>query len=193
MLVYSSTQHPSETQQIIAKMLDQKSNSITVLVRRIGGGFGGKETNFMTASICSLLAHKTKCPVKLRLDRDDDIIITGKRHEFFSDYEVGFSDKGEIKSVKLKLSSKCGMSPDLSLAINERALLHIDNAYFIPNLEVQNYLCKTNTSSSTAFRGFGGNQGMMAIENIIDNISRHLGKDPSEIRKINFYKKIAET
>ncbi len=189
MLVYSSTQHPSETQQIIAKMLNQKSNSITVLVRRIGGGFGGKETNFMTASICSLLAHKTKCPVKLRLDRDDDIIITGKRHEFFSDYEVGFSDKGEIKSVKLKLSSKCGMSPDLSLAINERALLHIDNAYFIPNLEVQNYLCKTNTSSSTAFRGFGGNQGMMAIENIIDNISRHLGKDPSEIRKINFYKK----
>ena len=189
MVIYSSTQHPSETQQIVAKMLNQKSNSITVLVRRIGGGFGGKETNFMTASICSLLAYKTKCPVKLRLDRDDDIIITGKRHEFFSDYEVGFSDKGEIKSLKLKLSSKCGMSADLSLAINERALLHIDNAYFIPNLEVQNYLCKTNTATSTAFRGFGGNQGMMAIENIIDNISRYLGKDPSEIRKINFYKK----
>ena len=189
MVIYSSTQHPSETQQIVAKMLNQKSNSITVLVRRIGGGFGGKETNFMTASICSLLANKTKCPVKLRLDRDDDIIITGKRHEFFSDYEVGFSDKGEIKSLKLKLSSKCGMSADLSLAINERALLHIDNAYFIPNLEVQNYLCKTNTATSTAFRGFGGNQGMMAIENIIDNISRYLGKDPSEIRKINFYKK----
>ncbi len=189
MVIYSSTQHPSETQQIVAKMLNQKSNSITVLVRRIGGGFGGKETNFMTASICSLLAHKTKCPVKLRLDRDDDIVITGKRHEFFSDYEVGFNDKGEIKSLKLKLSSKCGMSPDLSLAINERALLHIDNAYFIPNLEVQNYLCKTNTSTSTAFRGFGGNQGMMSIENIIDNISRYLGKDPLEIRKKNFYKK----
>jgi len=189
MVIYSSTQHPSETQQIVAKMLNQKSNSITVLVRRIGGGFGGKETNFMTASICSLLAYKTKCPVKLRLDRDDDIIITGKRHEFFSDYEVGFSSQGEIKSLKLKLSSKCGMSPDLSLAINERALLHIDNAYFIPNLEVQNYLCKTNTSTSTAFRGFGGNQGMMSIENIIDNISRYLGKDPLEIRKKNFYKK----
>ena len=189
MVIYSSTQHPSETQQIVAKMLNQKSNSITVLVRRIGGGFGGKETNFMTASICSLLAHKTKCPVKLRLDRDDDIIITGKRHEFFSDYEVGFNDQGEIKSLKLKLSSKCGMSPDLSLAINERALLHIDNAYFVPNLEVQNYLCKTNTSTSTAFRGFGGNQGMMSIENIIDNISRYLGKDPLEIRKKNFYKK----
>ena len=189
MVIYSSTQHPSETQQIVAKMLNQKSNSITVLVRRIGGGFGGKETNFMTASICSLLAYKTKCPVKLRLDRDDDIVITGKRHEFFSDYEVGFNDEGEIKSLKLKLSSKCGMSPDLSLAINERALLHIDNAYFIPNLEVQNYLCKTNTSTSTAFRGFGGNQGMMSIENIIDNISRYLGKDPLEIRKKNFYKK----
>ena len=189
MVIYSSTQHPSETQQIVAKMLNQKSNSITVLVRRIGGGFGGKETNFMTASICSLLAYKTKCPVKLRLDRDDDIVITGKRHEFFSDYEVGFNDQGEIKSLKLKLSSKCGMSLDLSLAINERALLHIDNAYFIPNLEVQNYLCKTNTSTSTAFRGFGGNQGMMSIENIIDNISRYLGKDPLEIRKKNFYKK----
>ena len=189
MVIYSSTQHPSETQQIVAKMLNQKSNSIIVMVRRIGGGFGGKETNFMTASICSLLAHKTKCPVKLRLDRDEDIIITGKRHEFFSDYEVGFSSQGEIKSLKLKLSSKCGMSPDLSLAINERALLHIDNAYFIPNLEVQNYLCKTNTSTSTAFRGFGGNQGMMSIENIIDNISRYLGKDPLEIRKKNFYKK----
>ena len=189
LVVYSSTQHPSETQQIIAKMLNQKSNSITVVVRRIGGGFGGKETNFMTSSICSLLAYRTKCPIKLRLDRDDDIIITGKRHEFYSDYEVGFNDDGEIKALKLKLASNCGMSPDLSYAINERALLHADNAYFISNLEVDNYLCKTNISTSTAFRGFGGNQGMMAIENIIDNISRYLNKDPCEIRKINFYKK----
>ena len=189
LVVYSSTQHPSETQQIIAKMLNQKSNSITVVVRRIGGGFGGKETNFMTSSICSLLAYRTKCPIKLRLDRDDDIIITGKRHEFYSDYEVGFNDDGEIKALKLKLASNCGMSPDLSYAINERALLHVDNAYFISNLEVDNYLCKTNISTSTAFRGFGGNQGMMAIENIIDNISRYLNKDPCEIRKINFYKK----
>ena len=189
LVVYSSTQHPSETQQIIAKMLNQKSNSITVVVRRIGGGFGGKETNFMTSSICSLLAYRTKCPIKLRLDRDDDIIITGKRHEFYSEYEVGFNDDGEIKALKLKLASNCGMSPDLSYAINERALLHVDNAYFISNLEVDNYLCKTNISTSTAFRGFGGNQGMMAIENIVDNISRYLKKDPCEIRKINFYKK----
>ena len=188
-LVYSSTQHPSETQQLIAKTLNQKSNSINVLVRRIGGGFGGKETNFMTSCICALLSRKTGKPVKLRLDRDEDIIITGKRHEFYSEYEVGFNDNGIIQGLKLKLASNCGMSPDLSLAINERALLHIDNAYFISDLEVANYLCKTNTSSSTAFRGFGGNQGMMAIENIIDNISRNLKKDPSTIRKNNFYQK----
>ena len=186
-LIYSSTQHPSETQQILAKMLNQKSNSIDVLVRRIGRGFGGKETNFITAAICCLLSHKTKKPIKLRLDRDDDIIITGKRHDFFSDYEVGFDEKGRINGLKLKLASRCGMSPDLSMAINERALLHIDNAYFLKDLEVKNYLCKTNTASSTAFRGFGGNQGMMAIENILDNISRYLKKDPAEVRKINFY------
>ena len=189
LLVYSSTQHPSETQQIIAKMLNQKSNSINVLVRRIGGGFGGKETNFLTSSVCALLARKTNKPVKLRLDRDDDIIITGKRHDFYSQYEVGFNKKGIIQGLKIKLASRCGMSPDLSGAINERALLHIDNAYYISNIEVQNYLCKTNTVSSTAFRGFGGNQGMMSIENIIDNISRYLNKDPAEIRKNNFYQK----
>jgi len=189
LLVYSSTQHPSETQQIIAKMLNQKNNSITVLVRRIGGGFGGKETNFLTSSICALLASKTNKPVKLRLDRDDDIIITGKRHDFYSDYEVGFNDAGIIEGLKIKLSSRCGMSPDLSGAINERALLHIDNTYYLENVQVQNYLCKTNTVSSTAFRGFGGNQGMMVIENIIDNISRYLQKDSADVRKNNFYQK----
>ena len=188
-LVYSSTQHPSETQQIIAKMLNQKSNTINVVVRRIGGGFGGKETNFLTSSICALLANKTKKPIKLRLDRDDDIIITGKRHDFYSEYEVGFNKLGVIEGLKIKLASRCGMSPDLSHAINERALLHIDNAYYLSNIEVQNYLCKTNTVTSTAFRGFGGNQGMMAIENIIDNISRFLKKDPCDIRKRNFYQK----
>ena len=187
LLVYTSTQHPSETQQLIAKMLNQKSNSVNVVVRRIGGGFGGKETNFMTACICALLAKKIGKPVKLRLDRDDDIILTGKRHEFFSEYEVGFNDDGVIQGLKLNLSSNCGMSPDLSAAINERALLHLDNAYYISDIEATNYLCKTNISTSTAFRGFGGNQGMMAIENIIDNISRYLKKDPLEIRKKNFY------
>jgi len=188
--VFSSTQHPSETQQIIAKMLNQKSNTITVETRRIGGGFGGKETqSFIFAAICTLLAKKTKHPVKLRMDRDDDIIITGKRHDFYSEYEVGFNNSGIIEGLKIKLASRCGMSPDLSGAINGRAILHIDNAYYLPNVQVQNYLCKTNTVSSTAFRGFGGNQGMMVIENIIDNISRYLNKDPCQIRKNNFYQK----
>ncbi|HIO51920.1 MAG TPA: xanthine dehydrogenase molybdopterin binding subunit, partial [Pelagibacteraceae bacterium] len=188
--VFSSTQHPSETQQIIAKMLNQKSNSITVTVRRIGGGFGGKETqSFIFAAICTLLAKKTKLPVKLKMDRDDDIIITGKRHDFYSAYEVGYDDLGIIEGLKIKLASRCGISADLSGAINSRALLHIDNAYYLSNVSVENYLCKTNTSSSTAFRGFGGNQGMMVIENIIDNIARSLKKDPSEIRRRNFYQK----
>ncbi len=188
--VFSSTQHPSETQQIIAKMLKQKSNSITVETRRIGGGFGGKETqSFIFASICTLLAKKTKCPVKLRMDRDDDIIITGKRHDFYSEYNVGFDELGVINGLKLKLASRCGVSPDLSGAINERALMHIDNAYFIENLLAENYLCKTNTASNTAFRGFGGNQGMMVIENIIDHIANSLKKDPAEIRRRNFYQK----
>ena len=136
-----------------------------------------------------LLASKTNKPVKLRLDRDDDIIMTGKRHDFYSDFEVGFNDVGVIEGLKIKLASRCGMSADLSGAINERALLHIDNAYYLSNVQVQNYLCKTNTVSSTAFRGFGGNQGMMVIENIIDNISRYLEKDPAEVRKNNFYQK----
>ena len=188
--VFSSTQHPSETQQIISKMLNQESNTITVETRRIGGGFGGKETqSFIFAAICTLLAKKTKRPVKLKMDRDDDIIITGKRHDFYSEYEVGFDELGVIKGLKLKLASRCGASPDLSGAINERALLHIDNAYYLENILVENYLCKTNTASNTAFRGFGGNQGMMAIENIIDHIASSLKKDSAEIRRINFYQK----
>ena len=188
--VFSSTQHPSETQQIIAKMLNQKSNTITVETRRIGGGFGGKETqSFIFAAICTLLSKKTNRPIKLRMDRDDDIIITGKRHDFYSEYEVGFDELGVIKGLKMKLASRCGSSPDLSGAINERALLHIDNAYYLENILVENYLCKTNTASNTAFRGFGGNQGMMAIENIIDHIASSLKKDPSEIILRNFYQK----
>ena len=188
--VFSSTQHPSETQQILAKMLNQKSNTITVETRRIGGGFGGKETqSFIFAAICTLLAKKTKHPVKLRMDRDDDIIITGKRHDFYSEYEVGFDELGIIKGLKLKLVSRCGISPDLSGAINDRALLHIDNAYYLENIIVENYLCKTNTASNTAFRGFGGNQGMMVIENIIDNIASSLKKDSAEVRRRNFYQK----
>jgi len=188
-LIYSSTQNPSETQHIIARMLNQENNSITVSVRRIGGGFGGKETTFIFAAIATLLAKKTKKPVKLRCSREDDFLITGKRHDFWNDFQVSFNDFGLIDSLKIKLVSRCGFSPDLSSAVNVRALTHLDGCYFIPNLLVDNYLCKTNTSSSTAFRGFGGQAGAMVIENIIDNISRSLKKDPVEIRRRNFYLK----
>ena len=188
--VFSKTQHPSETQQIIAKVLNQKSNTITVETRRLGGSFGSTETqSFIFAVICTLLAKKTKRAVKLRVDRDDDIIITGKRHDFYSEFEVGFDERGVIKGLKLKLASRCGISPDLSGAINERALLHVDNAYYLENVLVENYLCKTNTASNTAFRGFGANQAMMAIENIIDYIATSLKKDSAEIRQRNFYQK----
>ena len=188
-LVYSSTQHPSETQQIIGKVLKQNYNSIHVIVRRIGGGFGGKETqSFLFAAITSIAAKKLSKPVKLRVDRDDDMIMTGKRHDFLFDYEVGFNNNGEILALKLMMASRCGISPDLSGAINDRAIYHIDNAYYIPNIEINSYRCKTNTVSNTAFRGFGGPQGMFCIENIIENIAQKLKLEASEIRKINFYK-----
>ncbi len=188
-LVYSSTQHPSETQQIIGKVLKQNYNSIHVIVRRIGGGFGGKETqSFLFAAITSIAAKKLSKPVKLRVDRDDDMIMTGKRHDFLFDYEVGFNNNGEILALKLIMASRCGISPDLSGAINDRAIYHIDNAYYIPNIEINSYRCKTNTVSNTAFRGFGGPQGMFCIENIIENISQKLKLEASEIRKVNFYK-----
>ena len=188
-LVYSSTQHPSETQQIIGKVLKQNYNSIHVIVRRIGGGFGGKETqSFLFAAITSIAAKKLSKPVKLRVDRDDDMIMTGKRHDFLFDYEVGFNNNGEILALKLMMASRCGISRDLSGAINDRAIYHIDNAYYIPNIEINSYRCKTNTVSNTAFRGFGGPQGMFCIENIIENIAQKLNQEASEIRKINFYK-----
>ncbi len=189
LLVYSSTQHPSETQQIISKVLKQNYNSIHVIVRRIGGGFGGKETqSFLFAAITSIAAKKLSKPVKLRVDRDDDMIMTGKRHDFLFDYEVGFKNSGEILALKILMASRCGISPDLSGAINDRAIYHIDNAYFLPNIEINSYRCKTNTVSNTAFRGFGGPQGMFCIENIIENIAQKLNREASEIRKINFYK-----
>jgi len=187
-LIYSSTQHPSETQQIIAKILKQKFNSIKVKVRRIGGGFGGKESqSFLFAAITSIFSKKLNRPIKLRADRDDDMIITGKRHDFYYKYEVGFNNKGKILGLKVMLASRCGISPDLSKAINDRAIYHIDNAYYIPNIDLVSYRCKTNTVSNTAFRGFGAPQGMFCIENIIENISQNLKIDPCLIRNNNFY------
>ena len=189
-LIYSSTQHPSETQKIIAKVLKQKFNSIDVQVRRIGGGFGGKESqSFIFAAISALFSKKLNKPAKLRVDRDDDMIITGKRHDFYFKYKVGFSAKGKIKGINVKLASRCGYSADLSGAVNDRAIYSIDNAYLIPSLKLVSYRCKTNTVSNTAFRGFGAPQGIFCIENIIDNISKYLKTDALNIRRENFYKK----
>ena len=187
LLIYASTQNPSKTQSIIAKMLKQKINSINVKTVRLGGGFGGKESSFLGSCIAALLAHKAKKPIKLFFDRTDNMIIFGKRHEFDSNYTVGFSELGIIEALKIDIASNAGISTDLSQAINLRCLLSLDNCYFLEHLLIKNYICKTNISTATAFRGFGGPQGVLIMENIIDDIARFLQKDPAIIKKRNFY------
>ncbi len=187
-LVYCSTQHPSEIQHVVAQILNRNSNAVMVECRRMGGGFGGKESQpALLAGIAALAAQKTGRPAKLRLDRDVDMIVTGKRHDFEIDYTVGFSDTGEISALELSLASRCGMSADLSGAINDRAMFHCDNAYYLANADITSHRCKTNTVSNTAFRGFGGPQGMFAIEYVIDDISRALNLDPLDVRRTNLY------
>lgn len=188
MLVYSSTQHPTEGQHLVAHALDKHSKDVVIECRRMGGGFGGKETQpALLSCIAALAARKTGHPVKLRLDRDDDMIITGKRHAFNVDYRVGFNDEGLIEAIDFTLASNCGRSADLSGAINDRAIFHSDNCYFLENIKVTSHRCKTHTVSNTAFRGFGGPQGMMAIEYVMDEIARHLQKDALDVRRCNFY------
>ncbi len=189
-LVHCSTQHPSEVQHLIAHALDRPSNAVTVEVRRMGGGFGGKETQAAQwAIIAALVTVKTGRAAKFRLDRDDDMIMTGKRHPFRIDYEVGFDDTGGIHGIEFVQAADCGFSADLSGAIADRAMFHADNGYYLDNALITSHRCKTNLASNTAFRGFGGPQGMMGIEQVIDAISRHLGMDPLEIRKRNLYGK----
>ncbi|MER3522529.1 MAG: xanthine dehydrogenase molybdopterin binding subunit [Ignavibacteria bacterium] len=186
--VFSSTQHPSETQALIAELLGIKKHDVVVEVRRMGGAFGGKETQANhTACWTALLCHATRRPLKIRLFRDDDMIMTGKRHRFLSRYDVGFDDEGILMAATFELFSDGGCATDLSFAIMERAMLHVDNAYYIPHMHVVGTVCKTNLPSNTAFRGFGGPQGMAVIENVIDRIARFLHKDPLEIRRKNFY------
>ena len=188
MLIHSSTQHPSEVQQIVAQALRVSANAVTVQCRRMGGGFGGKETQgALIAAAAAVLARKTRRPVKLRLDRDVDMLMTGKRHDFVADYEVGFDASGRILALAVMLASRCGYSTDLSGPVNDRALMHLDNAYFLENVEIVSHRCKTHTVSNTAFRGFGGPQGMIVIEQIIDDIARSLGVDPLAVRRANFY------
>ena len=188
MLVWSSTQHPSEVQHLIASVLGKPHNAVTVEVRRMGGGFGGKETQAAPfACMAALLAHHARRPVKLRLDRDDDMLLTGKRHDFLIDYDVGFDDQGRFQGVAFEQAARCGFSPDLSAAIADRAMFHADNAYYLPHVRITSHRCKTHTVSNTAFRGFGGPQGMMGIERVIDAIARELGLDPLEVRRRNLY------
>ncbi|GGD70831.1 xanthine dehydrogenase molybdopterin binding subunit [Croceicoccus mobilis] len=186
--ILSSTQHPSEIQHLVADMLDLTSADVTVEVRRMGGAFGGKETQAaLFAAAAALVAAKTGKPAKFRADRDDDMVMTGKRHPFDVRYEVGFDDTGLLNALSLFLSSPCGATVDLSPAINDRAMFHADNCYFLPDVEIISERLRTNTVSATAFRGFGGPQGMLAIERIVDDIAVHLGLDPLEVRLANLY------
>ncbi len=188
MLVFSSTQHPSEVQKMTARLLDRPINAVTVEVRRMGGGFGGKETQpAIVAGIAAVLARKAGRPVKLRLDRDDDMMMTGKRHDFLIRYDAGYDDQGRLLALDMILAGRAGHVADLSPSIVDRALFHADNCYYIPDVRLAGYACKTNTQSNTAFRGFGGPQGMIAIENLIDDIARRVGRDPLEVRKLNYY------
>jgi len=187
-VVHCSTQHPSEAQHNVARVLGRPDNSVTIEVRRMGGGFGGKETQgAQWAALAALTAVRTGRPAKLRLDRDDDMMMTGKRHDMIADFDVGYDDDGRISALQATLAGRCGFSADLSGAINDRALFHIDNGYYLENVDVLSHRSRTNTVSNTAFRGFGGPQGMVVIERVIDDIARTLGKDPLEVRKTNLY------
>ncbi len=188
MLVHSSTQHPTEVQHLVAAALGIADAKVTVELRRLGGGFGGKETQAAGYAVAAaLLARATGRPVKLRADRDDDMLGTGKRHDFLYEYAVGFDGDGRIQALDLMLASRCGLSADLSGAVNDRAVFHCDNAYFLPQVRIVSHRCRTHTVSSTAFRGFGGPQGMFAAEGVIAAIARRLGADPLDVRKRNLY------
>ncbi|MBB5191329.1 xanthine dehydrogenase large subunit [Silvimonas terrae] len=188
MHVYCSTQHPTEMQHLVAQALGWRSHQVSVECRRLGGGFGGKESQSgQWACLAALLAWQTGHPVKLRLDRDDDMTATGKRHPFQCHWEAGFDDTGLLHGLKLELASNCGFSADLSGPVNDRALCHLDNAYYLDAVAIRSLRCKTNTVSATAFRGFGGPQGMFMIESIMDEVARHLGLDPLSVRLRNLY------
>ena len=191
LLVYSSTQHPDEVQKVVAEATQRSCKDVTVTCRRMGGGFGGKETQpALIASLAAVASDRTGRPCKLRLDRDDDMVMTGKRHDFVIDFDVGFDDAGRIVGIDFTVASRCGRSADLSGPVNDRTMFHCDNAYFLENVRITSHRCKTNTVSNTAFRGFGGPQGMFAIEYVIDEIARYLSIDPLQVRHRNFYGKV---
>jgi xanthine dehydrogenase large subunit len=186
--VWSSTQHPSEIQHIVGHVLNIPSNAVTVNVRRMGGGFGGKETQGnQFAALAAIAAKKLRRAIKFRPDRDEDMAATGKRHDFLVDYELGFDDDGRIHAVDATYAARCGFSSDLSGPVTDRALFHADSSYFYPHVHLTSKPLKTHTVSNTAFRGFGGPQGMLGAERFIEEIAYAVGKDPLDIRKLNFY------
>jgi xanthine dehydrogenase large subunit len=194
MLVASSTQHPSEVQMVVAHVLDLPSNKVVVQCPRMGGGFGGKETQAaLPAALAALAARRTGRPVRVRFNRDQDMMITGHRHPFLAQFEVGFDKRGQILAAKIHLTSNGGWAADLSQAVTDRALFHLDNTYYIPTVEFRGQVAKTNLSSNTAFRGFGGPQGMLVIEEILDRVARNLDLPPEVVRERNLYRGKGQT
>ncbi|WP_342130442.1 xanthine dehydrogenase molybdopterin binding subunit [Hydrogenophaga sp. OTU3427] len=186
--IHSSTQHPGEVQHWVSHALGLHNHAVTVECRRMGGGFGGKETQSGHLAVwAAIAARKFGAAVKLRLDRDDDFMVTGKRHPFAYSYEVGFDDSGLLHGLKLEMLANCGFSGDLSGPVADRAVFHADNAYFLEDVHIASYRCKLNTQSHTAFRGFGGPQGVIVIERILGDIARRLGLDPLVVRQRNLY------
>ncbi len=188
LIVHSSTQHPTEVQHVCAEILGYDFNQVTTVVRRLGGGFGGKESNASwVAAAAALAAARTGRPVKLRLPREIDMIATGKRHGFDYRYTVGFDDEGRVLALDAVLAADAGWSLDMTPGVVARALTHVDNAYWLPHVRAVGYACRTNRQSNTAFRGFGGPQGVLVMEDALDRIAHHLGRDANDIRALNFY------
>ncbi len=193
MVVHSSSQHPTEIQHKVAEALGKPMNAVRVEVRRMGGGFGGKESQGNAlACACAVVASLTGRPAKMRYDRDDDMVITGKRHDFRIDYRAGVDREGRLLGVEFVQYARCGWSLDLSLPVADRAMLHADNAYWIPAIRIESHRLRTNTQSNTAFRGFGGPQGMVGIERLMDHVAHAVGRDPVEVRRLNYYRAAAE-
>jgi len=194
MVVHCSTQHPSEIQHKVAHALHRPMNAVRVEVRRMGGGFGGKESQGNHLAIaCAMVADRTGRPVKMRYDRDDDMMITGKRHDFRIDYRAGVDAHGKLTGVDFVQMTRCGWALDLSLPVADRAMLHADNAYNLPAARITSHRLRTNTQSATAYRGFGGPQGVLGIERVMDHIAHTLGLDPLEVRKANYYSEMGGT
>lgn len=192
-LIHSSTQHPTEIQHKVAHALHIPMHAVRVEVRRMGGGFGGKESQGNALAIaCAVAATRLNRPAKMRYDRDDDMMITGKRHDLRILYRAGFDDTGRVTGLEFTHLFRCGWAQDLSLPVADRAMLHSDNCYHLPDIRIESHRLKTNTQSATAFRGFGGPQGMVGVERVMDHIAHALGRDPLSVRRANFYRPMGQ-